>query len=402
MALRIFDCLVLSGGGAKGSYGAGAAYSLCSYYEFKKSYFESEKIERDLCFIGTSAGALNAGVLASYGPERLKSLWLSSTSNKTILGKKRFSLNQEVFKKLAQAWFKEKLGQKQPPFAVFPNANLKRLISENVDFERLKNKHLIILTTNFTRGALTAFYRSDLMDDFVEEDKKLPIKRRRLAHCEKIENNEHLISVLLASAAIPVFFPPVKIGDDHYVDGGVGNNTPTREAAYFRRFLNAQDPDIRGDVYCIQQDPPAIVSDSAQELTFGEVLKRTTDVTQYIHMQPIINAWPRINDETREHKENVQGFVAWMVSGSYEKTAVDEIVEQVHERLGTLGGAKPRLEIPLISVRPSTTIGDTLDFSPQAMKRNLRNGYEDMLKSLEKSGKIDNFEHTELSKRPLG
>jgi NTE family protein len=40
--------------------------------------------------------------------------------------------------------------------------------------------------------------------------------------------NGDLISAIQASAAIPVVFPPVKISDDYYVDGGVINNFPVQ------------------------------------------------------------------------------------------------------------------------------------------------------------------------------
>lgn len=35
-----------------------------------------------------------------------------------------------------------------------------------------------------------------------------------------------LVSAISASCALPIIFPPVKIGDDYYVDGGVINNFP--------------------------------------------------------------------------------------------------------------------------------------------------------------------------------
>ena len=49
-----FDVFVFSGGGFKGAYGAGAAKALMEYYQFKN-------IQRELCFVGNSAGALKIG-----------------------------------------------------------------------------------------------------------------------------------------------------------------------------------------------------------------------------------------------------------------------------------------------------------------------------------------------------
>ncbi|HXF66450.1 MAG TPA: patatin-like phospholipase family protein [Burkholderiales bacterium] len=39
-----------------------------------------------------------------------------------------------------------------------------------------------------------------------------------------------IIEPLAASLSLPVFFPPVRIGDHRYVDGGVANNVPLNEA----------------------------------------------------------------------------------------------------------------------------------------------------------------------------
>jgi NTE family protein len=38
------------------------------------------------------------------------------------------------------------------------------------------------------------------------------------------------VSILMASAAIPGFFPPRKVGENTYVDGGLVMNTPLRPA----------------------------------------------------------------------------------------------------------------------------------------------------------------------------
>jgi predicted acylesterase/phospholipase RssA len=56
--LQKYDCLVLSGGGAKGAYGAGVAKALWEYRKLKN-------VDTKLCLVGTSAGALNAAVLAT-------------------------------------------------------------------------------------------------------------------------------------------------------------------------------------------------------------------------------------------------------------------------------------------------------------------------------------------------
>src|SRR6476646_9242298 len=64
LQLPTFDCLVLSGGGAKGAYGAGVAKALMAYRQLKD-------IRGPICYVGASAGALNAYVLATANADEL-------------------------------------------------------------------------------------------------------------------------------------------------------------------------------------------------------------------------------------------------------------------------------------------------------------------------------------------
>lgn len=43
-----------------------------------------------------------------------------------------------------------------------------------------------------------------------------------------------IIEPIVASLSLPIFFPPVRIGDHQYVDGGVANNVPLNEAKALR------------------------------------------------------------------------------------------------------------------------------------------------------------------------
>ena len=62
--MGVVDCLVLSGGGAKGAYGAGVAKALDAYRGLTKQ-------DSSVCYAGTSAGALNAAVLAAADADAL-------------------------------------------------------------------------------------------------------------------------------------------------------------------------------------------------------------------------------------------------------------------------------------------------------------------------------------------
>jgi len=74
-----------------------------------------------------------------------------------------------------------------------------------LDKIRASRRALRIAVTNWRQGSLRAFRNEDMTD-------------------------ENGIAVILASSAIPGFYPPVEIEGDPYVDGGVLANTPLKPA----------------------------------------------------------------------------------------------------------------------------------------------------------------------------
>jgi predicted acylesterase/phospholipase RssA len=139
-----FDCLVLSGGGFKGAYGAGAAKALTTYYDLKG--------KRQICFIGTSAGALNAAVLAAGGADELLGFWRTVTAE-DVLG----THTKSFFFQFAASVLRDRLSKKAP-FSLYSNANLRRLIQSAISLAKLTGKHLIVTATNFTSAQARAFF----------------------------------------------------------------------------------------------------------------------------------------------------------------------------------------------------------------------------------------------------
>lgn len=242
--LPTFDCLVLSGGGAKGAYGAGVAKALAAYRRLKE-------VRGPVCYIGASAGALNAYVLATANADDLISFWQTAT-RRNILGLP-----------FPSAAIRAMLRMATRPFSIYSNVGLEKLIRVNASITTIKSP-LIIAATDYTRGELKAFYASKLIDRLVDDDTRLSPEQQRLNHFRRIPTTEVLIKALLASSAIPVFFPPVEIKVEHrgesetgwYIDGGIGNHTPTREAAYFSRYVTEKRYGEVGLVICVKQDPP--------------------------------------------------------------------------------------------------------------------------------------------------
>lgn len=403
--LPTFDCVIFSGGGAKGAYGAGAAKALCQYRELRH-------VTTEICWLGASAGALNATVMAMYGADRLLEFW-RNISNRQILDVWITSQKFQATKR----WLLRKIPFMNQPFSIYPNSGLRKLIENNTEFEKLENSHLIVAVTDYTVGKLKAFAYTPYFEEFKQFDKtkddhtKRPIGERRLEHWDPL-TSELLVDALLASCAIPICFPPVKIRttkengeieQNWYIDGGVGNNTPTREAAYFLRFVNRIKKGIPGEVFCVKLIPPRQRQDGPLKEGVFDITRRTVDVFHHIHTQPIINAWYRISDEVKGRKTKVQEIESWLGSRAWNPEVVDAVSAQVKRHFGDDQTAlqqpgqpaTARIDPPLHIIEPTQELGDTLDFE-RDIEKMIVAGHSAMLQQLWTLGKMTKPEYDHL------
>src|SRR6202795_1375507 len=210
-ALRV---LVLQGGGALGSYQAGAYQALCHHD------FEPEWIA------GISIGAINAAIIAGNPREkriaRLKEFWELVSSpvpwnpvTKSDRGRSLF--NETSAALIATFGVPGFFTPRFPPAPLWPQgspqaqsyydtAPLRATLERLVDFDRIND-----LKTRLSVGAVsvtTGNFR--YFDNF--EFKKIG---------KKI-GPEHI----MASGALPPGFPSIVIEGEHYWDGGIASNTP--------------------------------------------------------------------------------------------------------------------------------------------------------------------------------
>jgi NTE family protein len=206
--------LVLQGGGALGSYQAGAFQALC------RAGFEPEWVA------GISIGAVNAAIIAGNDPDkqvpRLKEFWEMVSSpvswNPITPGDRARTLFNETSAAIiatfgVPGFFTPRI----PPAPFWPmgssqsqsyydTAPLKKTLERLVDFDRINDlkTRLSVGAVGVTTGNFTYF------DNY--EFKKLG---------KKI-GPEHI----MASGALPPGFPAVLIDGEHYWDGGISSNTP--------------------------------------------------------------------------------------------------------------------------------------------------------------------------------
>jgi NTE family protein len=206
--------LVLQGGGALGSYQAGAYQALCRHD------FEPDWVA------GISIGAINAAIIAGNPPERrvarLKEFWemVSSPvpwSPLTADDRGRSFFNETSAAMVATFGVPGFFTPRIPPAPLWPQgspeaqsyydtAPLRTTLEHLVDFDRIND-----LKTRLSVGAVSVTSGNfRYFDNF--EFKKLG---------KKI-GPEHI----MASSALPPGFPSIVIDGEHFWDGGLASNTP--------------------------------------------------------------------------------------------------------------------------------------------------------------------------------
>jgi NTE family protein len=209
--------MILSGGGARGAYEVGVLWYV--FDELTRQLGAPPRIDI-LC--GTSVGAINGCYLAAHlgdpvlGLRRLVDLWTTLELTR-VLG---FGLRQVVSLPRVLLGGSDGSGL----FDVRPMADLvQREISWRAVSRCLRKNMLRALTVSCTEvetGRTVVFMQT--APGLTIPSAAPP---RTLFRSDRIGPHH-----ALASAAIPLLFPPVRIDDDLYLDGGLRQNTPIAPA----------------------------------------------------------------------------------------------------------------------------------------------------------------------------
>jgi len=217
---------VLSGGGSRGAYEAGIIHYLRT--DLKKRLGRHVPID---IVTGTSVGAINAAFMAATmsdpdsQAEQMVSAWRALRIEELI------SLRARDVVRAA----KMMLGGDPPPpapgsfrYGGFLDTNgLERFVLRVIPWRgidrslRQRDLHAIsVSATHVGSGHTVVFLSSG--EPVPREWSRDPFVRHRAARI----GPRHV----LASAAIPMLFPAVKIGDEFFTDGGLRQNTPMSPA----------------------------------------------------------------------------------------------------------------------------------------------------------------------------
>lgn len=217
--------LVLSGGGARGAYQVGVVKAA---YEISKTSGVPLKFDY---LSGVSAGAINASSLASnaenpqHAIDDLSRLWSE------IAFEKVFSTDSLTMGKIGFQWFSELslggLTGTTPGKSLMNTEPLRELIHSNMNYDKVAEnlraghlKALAVTAIDYTKSATTTFIQSH------EEMPSWDKGRKRSE--QSVITTDHI----LASSAIPLLFPPIKVGKTYYGDGAVRNHAPCSPVIY--------------------------------------------------------------------------------------------------------------------------------------------------------------------------
>ena len=215
--------LILPGAGARGAYQVGVLKAIAEMLP--------RRARNPFSVIsGASAGAINAAVLASraqhfeYAAADMEAVWANFSVDQV------FRADALTMLKSSLHWFAAVVfgGFGVPkPNALLDNAPLEQLLRERVPFARIataiERGHLdalVVTASAYSSARSVSFYQTSLSCP--------PWHRvRRIGRPETIK-----LAHLMASAAVPFIFGPVKIGQEYYGDGSMRHQTPLSAAIH--------------------------------------------------------------------------------------------------------------------------------------------------------------------------
>jgi NTE family protein len=309
--------LVLSGGGAKGSFQIGAIEELVLN---RRLDFEI------LC--GVSVGALNAAFLAQAPFDSVRTNISLENLKKSFVALRHLWLeeitgNQSIYLKRVGVEAGIVLGAD----SIYDPKPLKGLLKKYLKQKSLamSNRILKIQYVSLETGELKTANSKD----------------------------PRIIDHVLASGTMPYYFPPVKIREEHLVDGGVRDITPLGQA--FQAGAEA--------IYVVYASPFYVERQKflenwagtkinaftylgrAVELMINEIYR--TDVEGAKRLNHIKENWARMKDLLPEHPSQKK-------------------MEKVLRRVRVA---------PIIEIKPEKyIIRDSLDFSPENLVKNYKYG----------------------------
>ncbi len=215
--------LILPGGGARNAYQVGVLKAV-------EELLPTDSLSPFPVVTGTSAGSLNAGMVASRSGNfsdamrRLAGMWENLHMDMVV------RTDAKTATKTGARWiwsFASGGKNNSQPASLLDNTPLRSLIENHVNLAKMRQcieagqlKALGITASSYSRGAsLTYFEAADNLAAW-ERTRRFGVPARlQLDH-------------FMASIAIPVVFPAIKIGNEYHGDGSMRESAPLSPALH--------------------------------------------------------------------------------------------------------------------------------------------------------------------------
>lgn len=215
--------LILPGAGARGAYQVGVLKAIAELLP--------ERAQNPFAVLsGTSAGAINAAVLASraanfaHAVREMEHVWANFSADQV------FRTDDWTMFKSSLRWFAAlTLGGRGVgiPDSLLDCSPLRELLSRSVRFNKIEQAieqghldALAVTASAYSSARSVTFYQA--------RGQPMPWARvRRIGRPSQIG-----LDHLLASAAVPFIFPPVRIGGEFYGDGSMRQRAPLSSAIH--------------------------------------------------------------------------------------------------------------------------------------------------------------------------
>lgn len=206
----------LAGGGARGAYQGGVLKAIGQILQVKKLPFE--------VISGVSVGSINAAVLAENADdfpnalEKLEAFW-GEIHCQHVYKASNYELSKSVLRNLSTLIMKQRESGH-----LLDTSPLRQLIDDNIDFSRIDH--------NISEGHLQVF---EVISACYETHQTISFYNHHqleFSNWHYPRHSSQRVSLqtdhILASSALPLFFPTVTIDEFHYGDGSMGLVAPLR------------------------------------------------------------------------------------------------------------------------------------------------------------------------------
>lgn len=210
--------LYLAGGGARGAYQAGVLKALAEILDVKNIPFT--------LISGVSVGSVNAGVLTTHATdfkaatENLAEFW-RQIHTRLVFNASNYAIGKSLMGNILHLL----ISRKKPGY-ILDTSPLRALINQGIDFNSIRE--------NVQNGIVSGL---EIISHRYETGQTVSFFQQKSAAMEGWNYPRHLSQEvdltadhILASSALPLFFPSVNINGFHFGDGSMGLISPLRGA----------------------------------------------------------------------------------------------------------------------------------------------------------------------------